>query len=99
MLRSAASEASFSVHTGTHIDAPAHFINGGKRMIYWTPEITMGACRVLEIKNPKAITAEEVATFNIKKGERVITLQTFNISNEQKWQYQIKESELKITAH
>ena len=34
-----------------------------------------------------------------KKGERVITLQTFNISNEQKWQYQIKESELKITAH
>ena len=34
-----------------------------------------------------------------KKGERVITLQTFNISNEQKWQYQIKESELKIIAH
>lgn len=67
-----ASETAMSVHTGTHIDAPAHFINGGEKMIAWKPEITCGPCRIVEIKSSVAVTAEEVATLNIQKGERII---------------------------
>lgn len=76
-----ASEVSLSVHTGTHIDAPAHFINGGDRVAKWSPEITMGPCRVVEIKNKKAITAEEISGFNIQKGERIL-FKTANSDSE-----------------
>jgi arylformamidase len=67
-----ASEISLSVHTGTHIDAPAHFIKGGASIDQWKPEITMGACRVVMIENPKEITEEELLKHNIQANERII---------------------------
>ncbi len=67
-----ASEITLSVHTGTHIDAPAHFIKEGDTMGTWKPEITIGQCRVVTIENPKEITAEEISILNIQEGERII---------------------------
>lgn len=67
-----ASEVSMSVHTGTHIDAPAHFIRDGKTIESWKPEITIGLCRVIEIDHPEEITEEEIRSKNIQPGERVI---------------------------
>lgn len=67
-----ASEVSMSVHTGTHIDAPAHFILNGNTISSWTPEITIGKCRVLVIENSKEVTEEELVKYSIQKGERVI---------------------------
>jgi arylformamidase len=67
-----ASEISLSVHTGTHIDAPAHFIKEGDTMSKWEPEITIGKCRVIQIEDPKEITAEEVSKHNIQIGERIL---------------------------
>ena len=43
------SEISFGVHTGTHVDAPNHFIDGAKRVHELDPEKLIGPCRVIEI--------------------------------------------------
>jgi arylformamidase len=67
-----ASEVSMSVHTGTHIDAPAHFIKGGTTIEGWKPEITIGKCRVVMIENEYEITEEEVREKKIQMGERII---------------------------
>lgn len=48
-------------HTGTHIDAPLHFVNGGKT----TEEIPLhkliGECEVVDFRGIKKITAEDLA--------------------------------------
>lgn len=43
------SEISFGVHTGTHVDAPNHFIDGAKRVHELDPLKLIGPCRVVEI--------------------------------------------------
>lgn len=43
------SEISFGVHTGTHVDAPNHFIDGAKRVHEIDPQKLIGKCRVVEI--------------------------------------------------
>ncbi len=78
-----ASEVSMSVHTGTHIDAPAHFIKDGVTIEAWKPEITIGKCRVVRIENEYEITEEEVREKNIQPGERII-FKTHN-SDEAWW--------------
>jgi arylformamidase len=89
-----ASEVSMSVHTGTHIDAPAHFIQGGATMMAWKPEITCGPCRIVEIEHSTAITADELIPLNIKQGERVL----FRTKNSDKiwWQQAFDESFIHI---
>ncbi len=67
-----ASHVSMSVHTGTHIDAPSHFIKNGATIGTWEPEITIGKCRVISIENTKEITEEEVIKHHIQPKERII---------------------------
>src|SRR5688500_7308004 len=43
------SQIAFGVHTGTHVDAPNHFIEGAKRVHEIDPEKLIGPCRVIEI--------------------------------------------------
>jgi arylformamidase len=43
------SQIAFGVHTGTHVDAPNHFVEGGKRVHEIDPEKLLGPCRVIEI--------------------------------------------------
>jgi len=59
-------------HVGTHVDAPLHFIPGGKTIDKMPVNATMGRARVLEIKNPKAITLEELEPHNLRRGERIL---------------------------
>jgi arylformamidase len=51
------SQVAFGVHTGTHVDAPNHFIDGGKRIHELDPQKLIGQCRVIEI--PADVTAIE----------------------------------------
>ena len=44
-----ASQISMGLHTGTHVDAPNHFIDGTKRVHELDPQKLMGDCRVVEI--------------------------------------------------
>jgi len=52
----------FGVHTGTHVDAPNHFIEGTRRVDQLDLEKLIGPCRVIEIdENVMAIVPEHLA--------------------------------------
>jgi arylformamidase len=59
-------------HTGTHIDAPLHFIPDGSTISDMPLDATIGPARVIEIKDPEKIKVAELKKHNIKKGERVL---------------------------
>ena len=61
-----------SVHTGTHMDAPRHFIADGKTIDQMPFDITLGQAQVIEIVDPVAVKAAELAQHNIKRGERIL---------------------------
>jgi arylformamidase len=63
---------SLSAHTGTHMDAPRHFIAKGITMEKMPLEPVMGPCRVIELKHKTAITVEELKPHKLKRGERVL---------------------------
>ena len=44
-------------HTGTHMDAPFHFIQAGKTIDEVPLDIGLGRARVIEIENPEVIFA------------------------------------------
>jgi arylformamidase len=59
-------------HTGTHIDAPLHFVPGGSTISDIPLDATIGPCRVIEIADPVKIRVAELETHDIKKGERLL---------------------------
>ena len=44
------SRMSMATHTGTHVDAPAHFLPGGATVDSLPPEILIGKARVVEME-------------------------------------------------
>ncbi len=68
------------VHTATHVDAPAHFIEGARRVSELDFEKLIGACRVIEIdKSVQAIEPEHLG--NLETVERVL----FKTRNSDFW--------------
>jgi arylformamidase len=59
-------------HTGTHIDAPLHFVPDGKTIDTMPVNLMVGMARVIEIKDPRSITLSEIKPYDIQEGERVI---------------------------
>jgi arylformamidase len=59
-------------HTGTHLDAPLHFIPDGSTISDMDVQATIGPCRVIEIKDKESIKVKELEPYKIKKGERLI---------------------------
>ncbi len=59
-------------HTGTHIDAPRHFIPGGSTISDMPLDATIGRARVIDIKDPQSIKVAELKKHNIRKGERIL---------------------------
>jgi arylformamidase len=66
------SAISLGVHTGTHMDAPKHFIKDGKSIDKLPFETSVGPARVIEIKDKISIKPEELRQHNIKRGERIL---------------------------
>ena len=66
------SEVSLGVHTGTHMDAPAHFVREGKSIDQIPLDIVVGRVRVIEIKDGESIKPEELKQHNIQRGERIL---------------------------
>lgn len=73
-----------SAHTGTHMDAPRHFLPDGEGIDAAPTDAVMGAARVIGIDDPHAITAEELADHDVRAGERVL-FRTRN-SNRRWWE-------------
>ena len=59
-------------HSGTHVDAPIHFIGEGKGVDHIPLDTMIGRTRVIEIKDPYSIKQEELVGHRIRRGERIL---------------------------
>jgi arylformamidase len=66
------SSLSLSAHTGTHIDAPLHFLRRGRPVDAIPIEAVVGPARVVAIRDPQVIHADELSGFRIRPGERLL---------------------------
>jgi len=61
-----------SSHTGTHIDAPAHFIRNGSLMDELSLDILTGKSLVLDFTGLECITKENLKTVDLKEYKRIL---------------------------
>jgi arylformamidase len=66
------SHLSLGVHTGTHVDAPRHFIPGGAGVESLSLSALVGPARVVHIQNGAAIEVDEVSRARLDGVERVL---------------------------
>lgn len=66
------SQLSFGVHTGTHVDAPAHFIAGASGVDALDIESMNGVARIIELHGCEEITAEDLEPYDLDRGERLL---------------------------
>lgn len=74
------SQVNMGVHTGTHMDAPLHFIEDAASIDEMPLDATIGRARVIQIRNRKSIGREELMEHEIEGGERVL-FKTVNSDN------------------
>ena len=70
----------FGAHTATHVDAPAHFIEGGRRVDQLEFAKLLGKCRVVEI-NESVMAIEAAHLTDLEGVERVL----FKTRNSDFW--------------
>lgn len=66
------SKMSLGVHTGTHVDAPVHFIRGGHGVHMAPFSALIGPARVIEIADSHSITVAELQQHDLQPGERIL---------------------------
>lgn len=71
------SHIDLGVHTGTHMDAPLHFIQGGATIDQIPFTAVVGPARVIPIADRVSIKPEELVPHALLRGERVL-FKTFN---------------------
>jgi arylformamidase len=77
------SKISMGTHTGTHMDAPIHFLKQREGIDKLPMSVAMGRARVIQIEDKKSIKPDELVRQRVRGGERIL-FRTRN-SNEQ-WQ-------------
>jgi len=66
------STLSMGSHTGTHMDAPLHFIKTGQSLDRMPFEATLGPARLVEVKDNESIKPRHLTSLRLKKGERIL---------------------------
>ncbi len=66
------SMVTMSTHSGTHMDAPLHFIAEGKSIDMLDFDATVGPARVIEIADTESVKPAELEGHDIRPGERVL---------------------------
>ncbi|MBI3277273.1 MAG: cyclase family protein [Chlamydiae bacterium] len=66
-------------HTGTHMDAPSHFLKKGQSIDQMPLDATIGKARVIEIYDPVSVKPDELKKYRIRPGERIL-FKTINSS-------------------
>lgn len=72
---------SMSAHTGTHMDAPLHFVAQGSAIDTMPLDATIGPARVIAIESDSAITRAELQECGPQPGERLL----FKTRNSRLW--------------
>lgn len=68
----------FGLHSGTHVDAPAHFIEGGARIESLSLESLIGEAEVVEVANEIQVIDESFVVANCSGGSQRILFKTRN---------------------
>jgi arylformamidase len=76
------SHMELNVHSGTHIDAPLHFIDGGKTTAEIDLNRLLGSCQVVSFEGQADITAEGLERLNLPAGVKRLLFKT---DNSGKW--------------
>ncbi|MCH5584246.1 arylformamidase [Shimazuella sp. AN120528] len=63
---------SFSTHTGTHIDAPYHFDNSGKKTHELDLSLYFGPCKVIHLFEKQSITIEDLQSLHLHHTQRLL---------------------------
>jgi len=66
------SRLTLSAHAGTHIDSPAHFIAGGKKLDAYGPERFVLPAVVVAVDEADSVRAEHLARVEIAPGEALL---------------------------
>ncbi len=67
------SKITCGVHTGTHMDAPKHFIEDGAGIDKFNLDILIGPCRVIDVPAQISVISKEfLERLDIKKGDRIL---------------------------
>ncbi len=72
---------SLGAHTGTHVDAPAHFIDGAPTLEQVALDRMVGPARVLDVRGRAAIDAGAVRGEEIHAGDILL----FRTDNSERW--------------
>jgi arylformamidase len=59
-------------HTGTHVDAPYHFVDGGATVEQLPLEILMGKCRVIALGMRESIERADLEAFDLRDDIRLL---------------------------
>lgn len=73
-----------SLHTGTHIDAPFHFVDDGMQVHQLDINMYIGKARVIDVSNYESIGKEELAKSSLEGVSRLL-LRTSTIDNPTKF--------------
>lgn len=66
------STLTMSAHSGTHLDAPSHFIPGGKSLDQYEAREFILPARVVEIKDKQTIRPAELRDLEVEVGEALL---------------------------
>lgn len=77
----------FGVHTGTHVDAPAHFIEGAKKVEKLDLDALIGEAQVIEVPAEHLIIDEDFVVKNCAPGT---TRVLFKTRNSALWDHEFK---------
>jgi arylformamidase len=66
------SHLSLGVHSGTHVDAPVHFLAGGAGVDAIPLDHLLGEARVVEVSDGPSISAAQLRAVDPRPGERLL---------------------------
>ncbi|HET8700647.1 MAG TPA: cyclase family protein [Nitrococcus sp.] len=65
-------QLSMSAHTGTHMDAPLHYLPGAASMDALPFSVTIGPARVMAVVTPGTVSKHMLESADIQTGERLL---------------------------
>lgn len=66
------SKMTMGAHSGTHVDAPVHFLKGAPGVDQVPFTALIGAARVIEVASAGAVTRKDLERNRIRRGERIL---------------------------
>lgn len=70
-------------HTGTHVDAPFHFVEGGSKVDELPLDVLVGDCIVCDVSSPEAITVADLEACRLPDACVRVLIRT---SNSRLWE-------------